>query len=256
MPEVHLIKVPLRADRLIAVARHRGLPFRETDDGYLAHVVMRELWQERAPSPFVIRGGGRLLEVWGYGPCDASALVDHATAFGDPSLTTAVDDLRAVASKPMPRFAPGRQLGFVVRACPVVRLAGPKKCHRAGAEVDAFLARCFAVGKDTTVSRETVYREWLAKAMSRPEVTGVRVTRVGIAGMSRERLLRRTHDEVRGTRRLERPDVRFEGDMVVEDGDRLLTYLSHGVGRHRAFGFGALMLTPPGTGTALAQARC
>jgi CRISPR system Cascade subunit CasE len=106
------------------------------------------------------------------------------------------------------------------------------------------------------VSREDVYREWLTRTMSRPSVTGVSVVRAGVAAMSRGRLVRRTHERARETHRLERPDVRFEGEMVVEDGERLLGYLGHGVGRHRAFGFGALMLTPPGTGAALAQDAC
>ncbi len=257
MPDpIHLVKVPLRAEKLIAVARARGLPVREIDEGYLAHVVLRELWQDKAPSPFVIRGSGRTLEAWGYGRSDAATLIDHAAVFGDPSLLVAVGDVHSIASKSMPRFERGRQLGFVLRACPVVRLAGARNGHRAGAEVDAFLARCFTVGKEAAVSRENVYREWLTGAMSRSAVTGVSVTRVGIAGMSRERLVRRTHEETRSSGRLERPDVRFEGEMVVEDGDRLLAYLGHGVGRHRAFGFGALMLTPPGTGLPLALGRC
>lgn len=253
MPEgLHLVMVPLRAEKLIAVARRRALPVRDVDEGYLAHVVMCGLWQDMAPSPFALRGIGRTLEVWGYSRSDAATLIDHAVAFGDPSLLEAVGDLHAVASKSMPHFGRGRHLGFVLRACPVVRLAAARNGHRCGAEVDAFLARCFAAGKETAVSREQVYREWLTKRMSRPEVTGVSVTRVSVAGLSRERLVRRTHGDTRSTHRLERPDVRFEGEMIVEDGDRLLAYLGHGVGRHRAFGFGALMLTPPGSGPSLA----
>lgn len=257
MPEaIHLVKVPLRADRLVGVARGRGLPAREIDEGYLAHVVMRELWKHTAPTPFVLRGQGGEMDAWGYSSMDAAALVDQAEACGERSLLGVLRDLDAIASRPMPSFARGRQIGFAVRACPVVRLAGPRSGHRAGAEVDAFLARCFAAGQGTPISREDVYREWLKRTMSQPAVTGVRVLRVRVAGMTRERLVRRTHQKARETHRLERPDVHFEGDMVVEDGNRLLGYLAHGVGRHRAFGFGALMLTPPGTGAVLAQTAC
>jgi CRISPR system Cascade subunit CasE len=229
---------------------------REVDEGYLAHVVLRELWQERAPAPFVMRGRGRHLEIWGYGTSNDRSLVQHATEFGDPQLLRVIGDLGSVASKEMPLFAAGRQLGFVVRACPIVRLARAVNGHRPGAEVDAFLARCFAAGQGAAVSREAVYREWLVRNVSRPDSTGVRVLRVGIVGMTRERVIRRTHQPTRSVRRLERPDVRFEGELVVEDGERLLRYLGHGVGRHRAFGFGALMLTPQGRGTSLAQDSC
>ena len=253
---IHLVKVPLRVDRLVAATRSRGLSLREIDEGYLAHVVMRQLWKEHAPAPFVLRAHGRMLDAWGYSPTDAGALVERANACGDPSLVGVLGDLEMIASKPMPYFEKGRRIGFVVRACPVVRLVNARNGHRTGAEVDAFLARCFALGKQAPVSREDVYREWLRKMTSRPDATGVSVLRVGVAAMSRGRFVRRTHAQAREMHRLARPDVTFEGEMVVEHGEKLRTYLGHGVGRHRAFGFGALMLTPPGAGAELARSSC
>jgi CRISPR system Cascade subunit CasE len=248
MPErLFLLKVPLRVDRLSAIARRRGLPIRDLDDGYFTHCVLRELWQERAPAPFVIRGAGRGLDVWGYGGTDAATLVQYAREFADPSLLAAIGDLDTVVSRPMPRLDAGRRLGFLLRACPVVRLSKARNGHRAGAEIDAFLARSFEGGDEAVVSREAVYREWITGRLGRSAASGVTLERVRIAGMSRERLLRRTQGETRQATRLERPDVRFEGDLVVTDGDRLLDYVAHGVGRHRAFGFGALILVPPGT---------
>ena len=49
---LHLVKVPFRLDSLMKVARQRRLPVRDLDTGYLAHSILRELWQERAPAPF------------------------------------------------------------------------------------------------------------------------------------------------------------------------------------------------------------
>jgi CRISPR system Cascade subunit CasE len=252
---LHLVKVLLRAHKLVAFARSRGLPVREFDDGYAAHAVMRELWQERAPAPFALRVRGRALEAWGYAPVDARALAEGVQVSQDAALTGALGPIEEIESREVPRIERGRHVGFVVRACPVVRLASARNGHRAGAEVDAFLARCFAVEKEAHVSREVVYREWLQRALSRPE-TGVAPQRVGVAAMSRVGLLRRTHGTNRATRRVERPDVTFEGEVVVEDGELLLRYLAHGVGRHRAFGFGALMLTPAGTAADLATQTC
>jgi len=252
---IHLVKVPLRAHKLVAFARSRGLPVREFDEGYVAHAVMRELWQERAPAPFALRGQGGVLEAWGYAPVDASALAQGVHASRDPAIAGTLGRIEDIESREVPRIGPGRPIGFVVRACPVVRLASARNGHRAGAEVDAFLARCFTVEKGVSLSREAVYREWLERALSRPE-TGVRARRVGVAAMSRIRLLRRTHGASRATRTVERPDVTFEGEAVVEDADLLLKYLAHGVGRHRAFGFGALMLTPAGIAADLAASTC
>lgn len=252
MPEsLHLVKVPLRSDKFMAVARRRGLPLRDVDDGYLCHCILRELWQGRAPTPFVVRGQGRTMDVWGYSTADAAALIDHARAFGDPSLLAAIGDIELVVSKPMPRFEAGRQLGFLLRACPVVRLARDTNGHRAGAEIDAFLARCFALGREAVVAREDVYRDWLTAKLDQPAITGVTLESARVAAISRERLVRRTQGDKRQANRLERPDVRFEGNMIVVDGGRLNTWLAHGVGRHRAFGFGALILVPAGTAHAV-----
>lgn len=248
MPDsLHLVKIPLRPDKLVAVARGRAIPLRDLDDGYLCHCILRELWQERAPAPFVLRPNGRALDVWGYSQSDAAALVEHARAFGDPSLLSAIDGLDAVASKEMPCFEAGRRLGFLLRACPVVRLAQETNNHSAGAEVDAFLAKCFGVGKDVPVSREEVYRDWISAKVNRPESTGVTLDGVRVAAMARERLVRRTQGRDRKATHLMRPEVRFEGDLVVIDGGLFHQWLAHGVGRHRAFGFGAVILVPPGT---------
>ena len=245
---LHLVKIPLLLERLVAIARQRGFPVREVDEGYLAHVVLRELWQEGAPVPFVLRGSGRCVDAWGYSRWDAARLVDQAASFGDPSLVAAVAEISAIASRPMPTFEAGRRLGFEVRACPVVRLASGRSGHRRGAEIDAFLARCFAAG-DGSVSREDVYRDWLMRHLAPATKSGMTVARVEVRGVSRVRLVRRTHGESRRSSRIERPDVRFAGEVIVTDGSRLLEYLAHGVGRHRAFGFGALMFVAPGMGS-------
>ena len=244
---LQLVKVPLRAERLVEVARRRGISVRDFDEGYLAHCILRELWQDDAPAPFVLRGQGRCIDAWGYTRADASALMTHSRAFGDPSLLAAIDDVEAIASKPMPRLEAGQRIGFLLRACPVVRLAKARGGHRAGAELDAFQARCIQAGSDVAVSREDVYREWLDGRLRDSERSGVRVERIALAAFARERFVRRTQGETREARRLERPDVRFEGELVVTDGARFLEQLERGLGRHRAFGFGALIVVAPGT---------
>jgi CRISPR system Cascade subunit CasE len=244
---LHLVKVPLRADKLIAIARRRGIPIRNLDDGYLAHCLLTELWQANAPAPFVLRGGGRTLDAWGYSQADASALIEHARAFSDPSTLDAIDDVEAISSRAMPRFEKGRHVGFVVRVCPIVRLAKPTNRHPVGAEVDVFLAKCFAARGEKSATREQVYREWFTSRLIDVAKAGATVERVSVAGIARTRLVRRTQGAAREGKTLERPDVRLEGDLMVENGDAFLRFLAHGVGRHRAFGFGALMVVPPGT---------
>ena len=246
MDDLHLLRVPLRPERLAAMAKQMGIPLRDLDEGYLCHYVTRGLWQDNAPAPFLLRPAGRTLDVWGYSLVDAPALVEHARAFGDPALLETVADLDAVASRPVPELSTGRVLGFALRACPVARLSRGTNGHRRGAELDAFLVRCFSAGPDAPVSREDVYREWLVARLN-AQRAGVEPGLIRIAAVSRERLVRRSQGPDRRAGRLERPDVRFDGTITVTDPDWFRDALRHGIGRHRAFGFGALMLIPAGS---------
>lgn len=241
-----LVRIPILAGQLARVARRKHVPLREMDEGYLCHCVMRDLWQERAPAPFLLRGRGRILEAWGYSECDATELVEYAREHPDQTALAAIADLAAVASKPIPLLPVGQQIGFLLRACPVVRLATARAGHKAGAEVDAFLARCFRLGPNVVVSREEVYREWLAERLN-TETSGVAVGAVRVDAVSRERLVRRTQADERVPNRIQRPDVRFSGVLTITDTNRFLEIIARGVGRHRAFGFGALILVPRGT---------
>lgn len=244
---LHLVKVPLRPDKLVAVAKRRGIRVRDLDDGYLVHCLLTELWQDDAPAPFVLRGNGRTLDAWGYSRADAKALVDHARAFGDPTTVDTLDGIDAVASKEVPTLEKGRRVGFLARVCPVARLSKATNGHRAGAEVDVFLSKCFSATPDARLSREAVYCEWFSDRVSDVAATGARVSHVRVAGMARTRIVRRTHGSTREAKALERPDVHMEGDLIIEDGAAFIGFLARGVGRHRAFGFGALMVVPPGT---------
>lgn len=243
---LHLVKVPILASQLARVARRKHVALRELDEGYLCHCVMRDLWQGAAPGPFVLRGRGAVLEAWGYSRWAADSLVERARASVDRSALAAIADLGAVASKPVPELPAGKRVGFLLRGCPVVRLATAACGHRAGAEVDAFLARCFREGRDAVVSREETYRQWLSDRLAREE-NGVTTVTVQVDSLSRERLVRRTLGEERRARGIERSDVRFSGTLTVVDPQLFRGVLARGLGRHRAFGFGALILVPPGT---------
>jgi len=246
---LHLVKIPFRPDTLVRIARGRGFPLREFDDGYLVHTIMRELWQDSAPAPFELRGNGRRTDAWGYSDRDAIQLRDHAQDFGDPSLLDAIDHgLDAIVSKPMPAFQIGKRVGFQVRVCPVTRLANGRGGRR-GREVDSFLAHCWRGSLDVAVSREHVYRQWLAERLTE-ERSGTMVARLSVDSYKRERLLRRTQPGAKGVRvarTIERPDVRMTGELIVRNSDRFRTTLRRGVGRHRAFGFGMMLLVPPST---------
>lgn len=231
----------------MAIAKRRNIPVRTLDDGYLAHCLLTELWQDDAPGPFVLRGAGRSIDVWGYSRKSSADLIGHAQSFGDPSILDAIDGIDTISSRVMPSFPSGRRVGFLARVCPVVRLSKDIDGHRSGAELDVFLSHCLRAGREVSLSREAIYRRWVEERFGDGSATGATVDIVRMAGFVRTRLVRRTHGPVRTGRTIERPDVRLEGELTIRDGDLFLQFLAHGIGRHRAFGFGALLVVPPGS---------
>jgi CRISPR system Cascade subunit CasE len=244
---LYLVQLALHADRVFSLARDRRLPLREVDTGYVVHALLRGLFGDRAPQPFVLLPPkGRSLPVLGYSAEDAEALRRHAEEFAGPELHAAVDWSR-FAAKAMPTaWSSGRRLGFELHACPTVRMSKAGPHNAAGAEVDVFLARCWrAASAETPIDREAVYREWLAQQLDRRG--GVRLVGASVAGFQVERVLRRTQavEGQRKSRLPRKPEVTFEGELEVTDGGAFVALLRRGIGRHRAFGFGMLLVRPP-----------
>ncbi|MDF1586567.1 type I-E CRISPR-associated protein Cas6/Cse3/CasE [Marinimicrococcus flavescens] len=243
--------VQLRPDlaALFRFAHARGLP--DHDPGYLLHRALRDAFGGAAPQPF------RLLEppaapprLLGYGPAGEAALRD-AVALAEPDLDR-IFPPGEIASKPMPqRFAAGTTLGFEVRLCPLVRGKTEEGRLR---EQDAFLHRAQA-SPDEPLARETVYAAWLKDKLAAGGalLEEARMTRFSLAP-----LVRRSHASPGGrtntpegtARRLlareggaaRRPDAVLAGRLRIDDPGTFQALLARGVGRHRAFGFGMLLL--------------
>jgi CRISPR system Cascade subunit CasE len=238
---LYMLRLCLDTAGLFELGRRRHLPLREIDVGYLAHCALGELFGEGAPKPFHLENGRRVVSLLAYSPAGAEELRRRADTFATPEVH-AICDWGRFAAKPMPSsWEAGVRYGFRVRTCPVVRMMRDGEKHRRGAEVDAFLARCWQLGDGTPVDREAVYREWLTAELERRGGAILREFRM--TSFQRERLVRRTGVERRAAIR-ERPDATMEGVIEVSDGAAFGELLRRGIGRHRSFGFGMLLLRP------------
>jgi len=248
---LHMLQVSLDPRRLAVLGRRERLPTRQDDLDYLVHAELAALFGESVVQPFRVMGDGSHVDVLGYAAQDAETLREHAATFAEPADHGACD-WSAFAAKAMPgNWAPGRRLGFEVRACPIVRLAsdvevedkeGTPKRYRRGAEVDAWLHRRFFTGDGTdAVGREEVYVDWL-----RDRIDGAaRMEAAGVEAFRRRRLVRKGHGDTRKAHVFERPDVLFRGVLTVGDGERFHELLRDGIGRHKAYGFGMLLVRAP-----------
>lgn len=245
---LHLLRLDLELPRLFSLCERQRLP--PVDDlGYAVHCGLAACFGEDAPSLFAVaQASERTLELLLYSTRALSELRAQAEVYADPEAFALVDWARA-ADKPMPgQWRAGQRLGFQVRACPTVRLSKAGAHARAGSEVDAFLAAAWKHPDGPKPERDGVYREWLAAALGRTE--GARLQEAAIDRFTLQTLLRKTQGPERRVRpRLRKPDVTFRGVLEVVQPEAFAALLRRGVGRHRAFGFGMLLLRPPPRGS-------
>lgn len=234
--------------RLLAawVARRHARHARQTSDlGDAFHGLLRAAFGDAAPQPF------RYLDerqgLLAYTTLDAQAMAAQV-ALADP-LAAQTLGLGANAEHDGYRlrafpdtWAAGQTLGFEVRVRPTVRAAK--------GEQDAFLHAALR-SPDQPLQRSEVYAQWLRAhlagregAQTEPWQGAVDLLDVQLATYQRLSIVRRTQGDP-GARRglsIDGPDAVLSGQLRVRDATAFAHLLRRGVGRHRAFGFGMLLL--------------
>lgn len=242
MSRVHLVELRLDTAALVRFARDRGLlhPTGDEDMGYAIHAWLRAAFGQRAPGPWrLFMDSRRPTRVLGYGADDSEELRRAMAEFADPVVMAACPDgERDVHSKEMLGWRPGRRLGFEVLCSPVGRDS------RTGVEKDVFLMRA-REEKTGAPSREDTYATWARQQIEK--LGGVKVDAVSVTGFRLVRLLRRPggNGQKRRASILVRPQVLVRGELTVTDPQAFDHILVHGIGRHRAFGYGMVLLRPP-----------
>ncbi len=215
----------------------RGL----ADADHALHCLLTESFGELAPRPFraLFPRGGTTGTLYGYGPAGAVALQDAAGLFACP-LQSKIIPAGSLDSKPMPsEWQAGQRLGFEVRIRPVIRRSRRAYSHP-GREFDAFQYEAEQQPKgETPRSREAVYTDWLSRQLEGR--SGARLESATLQSFQRTRAYRK-----RNTIYSEGPDALMRGELVITDGSAFAALLAGGVGRHRAYGYGMLLLRPAG----------
>jgi CRISPR system Cascade subunit CasE len=208
------------------------------DYGYALHGLLSAAFGEQAPKPFRYLGGRQGLLAY----TEASLDVLHMNAsLATPDVARALGldnfDARQFPSV----WKEGQALGFEVRVRPVIRA-------KDGRERDAFLHAADAIPAEEgngIAQRAVIYSDWLAKQfavdgaaqINQAQMDEFRLTRVLRKASTGENGKRKSH-AVTG------PDAVFKGQLQVGNPESFVRLLARGVGRHRAFGFGMLLLRP------------
>ena len=252
---LNLVRVPISRPALSRWAGERGWVRRrggvsDFDEGRALHHLVDEVFGPGALRPFRLlvpprRTSGNL---YAYSALDADSLCAGARVQALP------DHLRVLSpdrleSKSMPDSWPaGHQLGFDARVRPVRRLLSDLESPegvigKKGAEIDAFLVEALrrhpaesgGMARENR-TREQVYLDWLTEQLAHAATLERGASR--LARFHRVRV-------ARGNRGPEGPDATIHGTLTVADPDSFTALLERGVGRHRAYGYGMLLLRPP-----------
>lgn len=263
MSALHLIRLPISLPLLgrWAAQRNYGFTIRRGpkgqernagfDEGRAIHHLLAEVFGPGSLHPFrhIVAPGGELSQIYAYSQLDETTLREAAQTYALPEVLRIFDPAQ-LAAKAMPeQWRVGRRLGFDVRVRPVSRLLkplpAPDGAFPKGAEVDVFLLealRRFPAGETGEANilkagrtREAAYTDWLAQRFKNAATLqpDVRLTRF---------------QRMRGARKgysPEGPDAILQGDLIVNDPAIFQELLTQGIGRHKAYGYGMLLLRPP-----------
>lgn len=214
------------------------------DEDHAIHCLLTECFgRDLAPKPFRFirpRGGSKGI-LYGYGSADGESLREAALICADP-LQSRVMPLARLDSKTMPAsWTEGLKLGFEVRIRPVSRCA--RGSDRPDKERDAFLAEAIRHPKwEMNRSREQVYTDWLSAQLEKIGGARLDMERTKLVSFQRTRAFRK-----RRGRHSEGPDALMRGVITITNSEAFAALLARGVGRHRAYGYGMLLLRPVGS---------
>lgn len=235
--DFYLIHLQPDLKRLLPWAQRQGLiPDKGQGDlGYAFHAALRAAFADLAPQPFSFRSGQGLLAY----TTQAEAM-RLAVAMANPEVADILGldvtpQSRGLRIRPFPTiWKLGQLLSFEVRVRPVVR--------KDDKELDAFLSAAQRM-PDAVLSREAVYADWLKRQFEDvADLHEIRMTEFSLSAVVRRAAPKA--EGARPKRQVPGPDAVFTGVLQVRDSAAFAALVARGIGRHRAFGFGMLLLKP------------
>ncbi len=246
MTPLNLIRLPLDLPALNIFAQHREMVRNGVlDEGAVLHHLLGESFGPGALQPFrmLVARGARSGMLYAYTRQRGDSLQEMAQTVALPEALQVLK-LAQLADKPLPDslFKTGKRLGFDIVIRPVVRIRKTSPLAKAGAERDAYEVAAHRLFPDTRgemsakgPSRQMVYTDWLASRLGSAADLD-KTTK--LAAFQRVRTLR-------GGQVVEGPRATLHGTLTITDPEAFRDLLEKGVGRHRNYGYGMLMLRPP-----------
>lgn len=226
-------------------------PRDDCDDGYVWHALLCAAFGKgEAPKPFrLLSRRGRPAQLLAYSQTSGEDLAALAQSYADPKAFSALG-VETLAGKAMPDFSAGRRLGFSIKLRPVVR-ADRDGDRRKTREIDVLV---HARESGDQREKEEIYLDWTRRRL---EAVGVEIEALRLDGLEGVNVARRGAVETgavergaverggRALRSIPGHAIGVAGVLRIVAPEAFNAALARGVGRHRAFGFGMLLLSPP-----------
>lgn len=255
--QIHLLYAPVNMAKFNQWAGQRDLVRRGNfDEGFALHILLTEIFGQGALKPFRLFSGPRrrMASLYAYASFDHREALSIANDTGLPDSMQALNPAKINSKVMRTDFAQGQRLGFDVRTRPVRRLH--KECKDSqsgktiakGSEVDAFRATHLGTNPDgwrdvnrheRTESRSESYFRWFVERIA--EAAEICPESFKVASFKRTIAVRGHGSSSEG------PDATLQGDLLVKNPDRFSKCIAKGIGRHKAYGFGMLLLRPVAT---------
>ena len=224
--QLHLMQARVHLTHLNTWMAERGL----SDAGHALHCLLTETLGAAAPRTFrlMTRRYSNVATLYGYVFQDAGELRQNHQAFASPAQSMAMPD-DVIQTKPMPlKWHPGSEVAFDLR-CRPLRRDGNK-------EIDAY-RKLIQRDPSSSQSRLDAYVGWLDDRMKQRGTASLKHASVEQYQQSQTRT-----SVTNATPYL--PETVMRGVVTITDGERFTDTLAQGIGRHRSYGFGMLLIKP------------
>ena len=252
----HLIFAPMDMRVFNRWAADRGLVKHGTfDQGFALHVLLSATFGKGVLQPFRLISSPRrhAASLYAYADEDQTALQRVAETVATPDCLEALDTGRLRSKRMRMEYSTGQHLGFDLRVRPVRRLHGEVahvngRVLAKGSEIDVFVTMfnqepsdgAARLDQPSAARREAIYVSWLAERFG--DAAEIDAARCRMTAFSRSRA-------VRGDRRgPEGPDAVIQGVLMVSNPERFVERIRSGIGRHKAYGYGMVLLRPTPSG--------
>ena len=236
MPTLYLMKANLDMVSLAKYGAEQG----HSDPDRTAHCLITESFGKHStPKPFVIKTQmnkgtlrGTLLAYTRFTAEELRETAEqhqklaHIAVMNPDSITT--------VSVPN-QWSEGQSVLFEVRVRPTKR-SSSRDTKNPGAEQDIYLAS----PEDT--SRAETYFQWLSELMRRRGALQAAPCSMTMTQFAMRRVKRQN-----STRWTVGPDATITGAATVVNPDHIISALARGIGRHKGYGYGMILLRPHST---------